>query len=150
MFLEGRFYEFIAFPCMHRYSMPLGILWSSPPVFRVYKSTGLHSILEGYDGHLYLLSPIRPEYFWYSVQHELEEMVEWRGCPVPDDVHGAWFKCKPVKATGSDYFTVFECRGFRHVSGEPPPYSRSYGCLVELIVLYTKIRAGVDLDGVGD
>ncbi|MDM7276005.1 MAG: hypothetical protein P3X22_007845 [Thermoprotei archaeon] len=144
-FVKGVYYEFIAFPCGHKYSMPLGLLYMEKPRFKVYKGTGLWGLLRGGVGGLVLLAPRDPLDFYLSLIHSLELEVSWGsdGCPVVDEFKGAWFTCAPrLLASGGDY-DEYECSSFTHTGGSPPPYSRAMGCFVELLILLSKARAKV-------
>ena len=142
--LEGAYSELIAMPC-RRYTMPLGILALNPPTFKAYKGTGLSRILEEAPTQLYLLAPRDPRLYWLSIEHKLEDLIEWTPCPRPDPGMGAWYRCTPEKAEDRGEYTLYKCTGLEHLAGSPPPYSRAHGCLVELMILYTKLRAGVRL-----
>lgn len=147
---DGVYSELIAVPCGARYTMPLGVLGGRRPLFRVYQGTGLYSILRGAARTLYLLAPRDPVAYWMSIEHTLEDLIQWKGCPAPDPGMGAWYKCIPTLARSEAGYDVYECRGLEHVAGSPPAYTRAHGCLVELMVVYTKLRAGVRMEGVGE
>jgi len=142
---RGLYYEFIAFTCGLRYSMPLGIYIDSKPMFRVYRGTGLYRALRGGVKRLLLLSPRDPMAFYESVRHTLESRIEWDsgGCPRVSEDLGLWVSCTPTLISEAPDFDVYVCSEFTYVAGVPPPYTRVMGCLVELLVLYTKARAGV-------
>jgi len=146
---KGLYYEFIAIPCGSKYTMPLGVYNGVKQSFRVYRETGLYSILRGGAGELFLLAPYDPVLFYESVVHKLESRIEWGGdgCPRVSELLGCWFQCTPKLAMTDPEFDVYECSRFNHVAGAPPPYSRVTGCLVELLVIYTKVKAGVALEG---
>ena len=141
--IEGAYYEFVAFPCGgDRYSMPLGLVWG-PNEFYVYRTAGLFRRL-GRSGTLILLSPNDPLAFARSVDHTLELEASWDGgCPRPEPAWGAWYRCEYELRSADGEGASYVCRTLERVAGEPPPYSRVYGCLVELLVLLTKARAGV-------
>ncbi|MEN2999657.1 MAG: hypothetical protein ABDH61_03695 [Acidilobaceae archaeon] len=132
------YYEFIAFPCSQRLSSPLGLLGRD---FKVYKDTSLWRALPR-SRRLFLLSPLDPLAFYESLRHELELQIEWRECPKPDERLGAWYSCAPQLVERGELYDVYRCEELVHVAGSPPPYSRVMGCLVELLVLLTKARAG--------
>ena len=148
-FYDGVYYEFVALPCGVRYSMPLGVLMGSTPSFRVYSSVGLYRLLRSGVEEILLLSPRDVRLFWYSIVHSLEDLLKWNSCPEADESLGAWYSCSPILTRSYNGYDVYECRGFRFLGGYPPVYSRVYGCFVELLVLYTKLRAGVKLNDVG-
>ncbi len=132
--------------------MPLGILWRDNPEFRVYAETRLYDILNHSIGDkpfkLLLLAPIDPLLYYQSLTHRLEQSIKYdkSGCPdVSQADIGAWYLCKPVIKSRNDNASIHECIEFKHLKGVPPPYSRSMGCFVELLVIYTKIRAGVEI-----
>ena len=146
---KGLYYEFIAIPCGTRYTMPLGVYNGARQSFRVYREAGLYSILRGGARELFLLAPYDPMLFYESVAHKLESRIEWGsdGCPRVSELLGCWFQCTPALAAVNPGFDVYECSRFKHVAGAPPPYSRVMGCLVELLIVYTKVRAGVAMEG---
>lgn len=138
-----RFHEFIAVSCSLDYTMPLGILGSGPFFFRVYHGAGLERVLKR-SNCLLLLAPSRAELFLESVLHELDARLSRMPGAVFDSGYGSWFSCLPNRVGESGAYTLYECdrltpitvAGFRG-------YHRGYGCLVELLVIYTKARAGV-------
>ncbi len=140
--MEDAYYEFVAFPCgSDRYSMPLGVT-AREGAFRVFKGAGLLRRLNA-KGTLRLLSPSDPLDFYLSLRHELEAQVNWDGgCPRPDPTRGLWFTCHYVTVSDEGPDVLFRCVELRREGGELPPYSRVYGCLVELLVLLTKAKAG--------
>ncbi len=144
-FARGVYYEFIAFPCGGRpYSMPLGVLFGERPSFRVFEGTGLHGILARRGGLIYLLSPLDPLLFVESVGHSLERLLAWEGsCPRVEPSLGSWFSCTAVYERTSGGADFYYCREFRNLSSSLLVYSRTYGCLVELLILKTKAEAGV-------
>lgn len=78
-----------------------------------------------------------------SVRHELERRVEWEGdCPRTTEEAGAWFLCRHSLKERGELYDLYECEELVHLAGSPPPYSRVTGCLVELLLLLTKARAG--------
>ena len=143
--IKGLYYEFVALPCNDApYSMPLGLLMREEPLFRVYRGTGLYRLLGRGRRPLYLLSPFDPMAFVYSVDHSLERRIEWEGkCPKVDPSIGAWFHCVAEFMEASDNADLYICRGFKALTRSLHAYSRTYGCLVELLVLKTKVDAGV-------
>ena len=145
VFTRGVYYEFIAFPCNDkRYSMPLGVLYGERPGFRVFEGTGLHRILARRGGLIYLLSPRDPMLFVESVSHSLEKRLAWEGsCPRVDQSLGSWFSCTAIYERTSGGADFYYCRDFTSLSPSPFAYFRAYGCLVELLVLKTKVDAGV-------
>lgn len=142
--IEGAYYEFIAFPCGadSRYSMPLGVLWGDNKMFSVYRSAGLLRFLAD-RGTLMLLSPSDPLLFAKSVNHTLEHEVEWGpdGCPKLSGLGGI-YTCEYQRLMEGPEKVTFGCK-LTEVEGPHVPYTRAYGCLVELLVLLTKARAGV-------
>ncbi len=144
-FVRGVYYEFVAFPCGRKYSMPLGLLYCEKPRFKVYRGTGLWSFLRENVGDLTLLAPRDPLDFHLSLTHRLESEVSWGpdGCPAVDESRGAWFKCTPSLSASSGDYDEYECSSFAHTGGSPPPYSRAMGCFVELLIILSKARAGV-------
>ncbi len=134
--------ELIALPCGARYSMPLGVLGESPAFFRVFHGAGLAEYLRE---PLLLLAPTDPALFLYSLRHELEDMLEYdAGCPRIDPRLGSWFTCNPVLVGSSELYGLYECDRLRPLLLVPwTGYSRAYGCLVELLIYYTRVSAGV-------
>ncbi len=147
--LKGLYYEFIAIPCNFKYTMPLGIYNGVKPIFTVYREAGLYKILRGSVRELFLLAPHDPIVFYESLVHKLESRIEWGDddCPKVSEFLGCWFKCYPTLILENRDYDIYECSKFTHVAGVPPPYSRVMGCLVELLVIYTKVKAGVIREG---
>ena len=150
-FMHGVYHEMVSVACGARYTMPLGILVGhGGPVFKLYPGAGLGRILVRGVDRLLLIAPRDPRVFWASIEHRLEDELEWP-CPKPDPEVGAWYECRPrLLRVEDDGVAWYECSVFKHLAGYPPVYTRSYGCLVELMILYTKARAGVRIDGVRD
>ncbi len=138
--------EWIAIHCNSKTTMPLGI--DERQRFRVYPGTRIHSKLE--DGDiLLLLQPRNPVLYAESVFHRLEAQLDWStSCPPAGRPEGLWYACR-VEYLGIDDHGAkwFRCKWMRKLAGEPPEYSRPYGCLIEALVAYTKLRAGVTVPG---
>ncbi|MEB3788453.1 MAG: hypothetical protein GSR72_01000 [Desulfurococcales archaeon] len=150
--------EFIAVPCrLGRYSMPLGLqIYGKQAFFKVYKETGLSRILE-HDKPmaLLLLYPNDPRCFYESLKHILEKRrLEPGECPLMD-IDGDYRVClSPLRVFGGTDYDIYSCtlsHGF--LAGDwysNIGYSRVYGCLLELLVYYTKVMSGIgDLPGHG-
>ncbi len=149
---EGVWAELIAFPCGYRYTMPLGVMVrGGRQVFRLYRGVGLLDIAarSGYKLVLRLLAPRLPHLFVESYFHRLEEKVSWEddGCPRTDVSMGYWFECKAVaeRVEGDSYW--FSCDGgLKPLGGYGlTVYNRAYGCIVELLIIHSKLKAGVTL-----
>ncbi|MGC9210323.1 MAG: hypothetical protein ACP5FT_03570 [Acidilobus sp.] len=141
--IEGVYYEFIAVPCCVRATMPVGIFMGPRPTFYLYRGTRLADLLPE-RGRLRLLSPYDPIRFLQSLRHELEAEIDWSGgCPRPDERLGAWYECSYALASTDERGSLYSCDGLNMIAGSHVPYTRTYGCLVELLVLLTKARAGV-------
>ncbi len=141
--IEGLYYEFIAAPCGSRVTMPLGLVAGQAPVFFVYRGSSLYRALQE-RGRVRLLSPYDPLAFLKSVRHQLEVELAWReGCPDVDESLGAWYECNYALREINSEGKSFSCDGLRLIAGKHSPFTRTYGCLVELLVLLTKARAGV-------
>lgn len=149
LLVKGIYYEFIAVACGYRYTMPLGVYFEARPRFRVYANSGLYRLLRDGVRVLLLLAPRDPLLFYESLTHRLERVLEWGGdgCPVMSPRLGSWFSCTPTLVEEGLDLDVYECLEFKHVVGTPPPYTRVMGCLVELLVLYTKVKARVIEEG---
>jgi len=135
------FYELIAFPCGARYSMPLGVYSWDPGYFRVYHSAGMARLYRG--GPLVLLAPRDPVLYLESLEHRLEREIAYAsGCPLPEPRLGAWYSCLGVPLAGEPGADWYACVNPRRIAGELfHAYTRAYGCLVELLVIYTKLLA---------
>ncbi|MGC9071584.1 MAG: hypothetical protein ACP5HK_02665 [Acidilobus sp.] len=141
--IGGVYYEFIAVPCGSKVTMPLGLIVGQEPAFYVYKGTSLHERLAD-EGRLRLLSPYDPLAFLRSIRHELVAEIRWNNdCPVPEETMGAWYECSYRLWEVDENGKWFTCDGLQRITGSHLPYTRMYGCLVELLVLLTKARAGV-------
>ncbi len=141
--IEGLYYEFVAAPCGARATMPLGVTAGPSPGFFVYKDARLYDVLST-AGRLLLISPYDPLVFLESVRHELEGRLKWKGgCPEADELLGAWYECEYSLDRVTGEGKHFSCTPLRLIAGRHVPFTRAYGCLVELLVLLTKARAGV-------
>lgn len=149
----GVWLEVVALTCGPRYSMPLGIMREGGSwLFRLYPGVGLLDIARAAGGRLrlYMLSPSDPLSYLESYYHELEQKIDWQeGCPTPDPLLGVWARCEAAflsvdRETGAHWY---RCENLEVVSPGLwswwTPYYRAYGCLVELLVLASKVRAGV-------
>ncbi|MCE4609229.1 MAG: hypothetical protein F7C36_02470 [Desulfurococcales archaeon] len=143
--------EVIAVPCrVGGYSMPLGLrVYGDQAFFKVYRETGLSRVLEqDKPMALLLLYPNDPRCFYESLNHVLEEeRLEPSECPLLD-AEGCYRVClSPLRVFGGIDYDIYSCslsHGF-HVSDmcSSIGYSRVYGCLLELLVYYTKVMAGI-------
>lgn len=139
------YYELIAFVCGRKHSSPIGIFGMERGTFRLYRGTRIGEIMRTAQ-KIFLLSPSDPLLFYKSLTHELEAEIAWEGeCPKPDERLGAWYACEPRLVERREEYDLYECGRLEHIIGVPPPYSRTMGCLVELLVILTKVRAGVEL-----
>jgi hypothetical protein len=141
LLIEGVVYEFIAIPCGYKYTMPLGLRWGDPPIAKVYRGTGLYSILKSADvERIVLYSPANPLDFVLSITHELDKDVTAE-CEPPRP-YMIKYSCWPrVRADREDYIEL-ECPG-EIGEGIPLPYSRLYGAIIEILVIASKVGAGV-------
>lgn len=140
--IPGVIYEFIAIPCGHAYTTPIGVIWGDSPRIRVYKTTRLYNILsrarKGVDIVMY--SPVYPEDFALSVTHELDKLID-DDC-TPPRPYMVLFKCKAYVEEYFDEYLEARCEGTLK-PGVPVPYTRLYGGLVEALVIASKAGAGV-------
>lgn len=144
--LEGVYYEVIAAPCGARYTMPLGVVREDVALqFRVYQDAGLAKILDRRRLRLLLLAPKDPLLYLESIEHKLEKRLLYRGgCPEPDPDLGAWVECITSYLGTQGGVHLYSCDA-RRLVGESPGYTRLHGCIVETLVILTKIRAGAPL-----
>ncbi len=129
----------IAFPCGQKYSTPIGLLGGPPWFIRVYKGARLES---HFNGCLILLAPSNPVHFYESLMHRLEKEIDYEG-PFPQlrEDYGSWFICSPQLAGSSPEYLLYECDKIRPIILTPfTGYIRGYGCLVELLIIYTRVR----------
>lgn len=140
--IPGVVYEFIAIPCGHAYTTPIGVIWGDSPRIRVYRTTRLYSILsqvrEGVDIVMY--SPVYPEDFALSIIHELDNLIGDE-C-IPPRPYMALFKCRAYVEEDFGEYLEARCKGTLK-PGVPVPYTRLYGGLVEALVVASKAGAGV-------
>lgn len=137
------FHEYIAVSCSLDYTMPLGLLGSGPYFFRVYKGAGLERVL-GNGGCLLLLAPRDPELFLESILHEFERNNIRDPSIIYSGNLGSWFSCTPIRVGESGEYTLYECDRINPIVKSCfNGYHRGYGCLLELLIIYTKARAGV-------
>ena len=122
--------------------MPLGVLWGATPLFKVYKGTGLFELLERDEvENLLLYSPKDPADYFLSIRHDPK--LESEGpCKPPKDFT-LYVICEPSIKEIREDFKIYECRNVEIFEGNPEPYSRAYGCFVEMLVVITKMKAGV-------
>lgn len=142
--IKNIYYEFISFPCKTRYSMPLGILYNDKPLFYIYKTTKMSSILSrNKENLLYLLSPNDPILFIKSLNHEIEKEIDYENdCPNLDNL-GSIYLCDSLFIREDENRLEFQCIKFEKIKGDNTPFTRVYGCLVEMLVLLTKVESGV-------
>lgn len=150
--MEGVWLETVAFPCVNvRYSMPLGVMIrGGDAVFRLFRGVGMLKVVReaglerGFK--LALLAPSDPMTFVDSYFHRLEDRLEWDGgCPRPDPSMGAWYLCT-AELTGWDGDAAwYRCRGgLRFLAGSLGliAYYRAYGCIIELLIIHSKLVSG--------
>lgn len=142
--IKGIYYEFISFLCNSRHSMPLGILYDKDPIFYVYKTTKMAKLLsKESQNKIYLISPYDPLLFLDSLEHRIKDKIKYNNdCPEPDENIGTWYYCNAIYRNESRDRLEFYCKNFFKLKGKAIPYSRSYGCIIELLVLLTKVQAG--------
>lgn len=141
---EGVYMETIAVLCRGDrpvWSSPLGFVAAGGRVrFRVFRGSMLWRILveEEYDGYIVAFTPRDPGEFALHV-------VEGGGRVKTCKPSGQPFiiKCKPELKGVDESAAWFNCRELEVRAGQGMPYTRVYGCLVELAVLASKARAGV-------
>lgn len=141
---EGVYMETIAVLCRGgepAWSSPLGLLYTGGEIkFRVFRGSRLWSLLvEGGGGwRIIAYTPEDPGEF---ALHVIEGGGRVSTCDVGE--HPFTVECEPELVEASGGVAWFRCRGHRTRRGPGVPYTRSYGCLVELAVLASKARAGV-------
>lgn len=141
---KGVYYEFISIPCKGgermEYSMPLGVLWGDHPMFKVYKETVLYKYLRNPKlGSLLLYSPNDPMDFFLSIKHD--KIIEKKGPCLPSRPFALYMICKPHLKESFESYDLYFCTDIKTVYGKPEPYSRTYGCLVEMLVVLTKLKS---------
>ncbi|MEM1872985.1 MAG: DUF447 family protein [Acidilobaceae archaeon] len=135
---EGTYYELICRLCEPGVETPLGLkLEGGRARFRVYSRKLRASMRE--TERLVCLAPVDPLVFYESVV-EGKSVVS---CSELDSSRGHWLVCKPELVEEREDYDVYACTRLEVVRGASSPYARAYGCLVELLVLLTKARAGV-------
>jgi len=142
LLVKGVVYEFIAIPCGHKYTMPLGLRWEDTPRARVYRGTGLyHLITSGGVERILLYSPVNPLDFILSITHELDKELDGE-CEAPRP-YTVLYMCKwPRVLVNTKEYVELECPG-EMVEGTPIPYTRLYGAIIEFLVTASKVGAGV-------
>ena len=128
-------------PCGLRYSMPVGLLGNGPYFFRIFKSS--HKLENKIKDCLLLLAPLDASLFFKSVIHEFENEIDV--LDLSELVkHGSLYACTPMLVGEAPEYFLYECIGLRplHVASWTG-YNRGYGCLLELLILYTRIRIGL-------
>ncbi len=142
----GLFYETIAFPCGTReYSMPLGVVATDNLLwFRVFPGAGLSRLLSDSTSIL-LLAPRDPLWFAESLEHTLERRFQWSGgCPLIPGEDGLIIYCgKPLLEGSVGGVEYYSCRVSRIEGRGCHVYTRAYGCLVEFLIYYTRVLAGI-------
>ncbi|MCE4600816.1 MAG: DUF447 family protein [Desulfurococcales archaeon] len=128
--------------CDASYSMPLGILGEGPYFFKIYKDP-MSGEEKNVGGCLLLLAPIDPLVFYESIMHSLERRKELRDLDALAGL-GSVFTCSPVRVGEAPEYVLYECDRLRPISIAPwRGYNRGYGCLVELLIIYSRVRAHV-------
>ncbi len=141
---EGVYMETIAVLCKEDrpvWSSPLGfMIVGGEARFRVFRGSMLWRILveEEYDGYIVAYTPRDPGEF---ALHVLEGGGRVKTCR--PEGQPFTIKCKPELRSVDERAAWFTCKEFEARVGPGMPYTRMYGCLVELAVLASKARARV-------
>jgi hypothetical protein len=124
--------------------MPLGVLWERDPIFKVYKNTGLYEILineaPNKEFKLLLYSPVDPIDYYLSINHD--KIIENEGPCKPPRPYMMYILCKPKPIKEEEVSNVYLCKNVEVFEGAAQPFTRVYGCLVEMLVVLTKLEAG--------
>ncbi|GAB6147643.1 hypothetical protein [Stetteria hydrogenophila] len=141
---EGVYVETIAVLCRGgepAWSSPLGFISAGGRIlFRVFRGSGFWRILveEGLTGRIVAYTPRDPAEF---ALHVLEGGGRVESCrPVGQPFT---IECTPELLEVEGDVAWFACRDASVREGPGVPYTRAYGCLVELAVLASKAKAGV-------
>ncbi|MEM1640886.1 MAG: DUF447 family protein, partial [Acidilobaceae archaeon] len=136
---EGVYYELLCRLCEAGVITPLGLrLSGGSAYFRVF-SDRLREAMKR-TRKLVCLAPSDPLLF-YEVVIEKKEPFS---CEKEFDLtKGHWLICESEVVIEAEFFDLYKCKSFNAVWGFLEPYSRAYGCLVELLILFTKAKASV-------
>ena len=136
------FHELIALPCGRKYSMPLGLLGGPPWFYRAFRESGLYE--HGYDC-LFLLSPLDFTLFYKSLIHKLEKELRYESDnPVPDPSLGSWYYCFPVLVSSGFEYNLYYCDKIHKLYEITyPGYVRGKGCFLELLIILSRVKAGI-------
>ena len=141
---EGVYVETVGVACTPEgpVAMPVGLLRRGASLrFKLYRGTSLWRAIRGSPGPLVFYAPRDPLDFLKAVDHVLEG--ELAGCRPERGRYTLLVECdSAVEAGAGEGFDWYECRGARVEAGDPAPYTRAYGCIVELLVVLTKAWAG--------
>ncbi len=124
------------------WGMPLGLIVDGGTVrFRVFRGSGYWRLLvEGGAGGAVVVAytPLDPLEFleYMTVKPAPRESCNPAG-------YSVLVECRPLLERLETGVAHFTCQQVRISWGRPLPYTRAYGCLVELAVLASKARAGV-------
>lgn len=136
---EGVYYELLCRLCEPKITTPLGLRFSEGfAYFRAFSDRLREAMRE--TRKLVCLAPSDPLLF-YEVVVERREPFSCED--KPDLAKGHWFMCEPEMVERTELFDLYRCKNFSFLWGFLEPYTRAYGCLVELLVLFTKVRASV-------
>ncbi|MEB3806724.1 MAG: DUF447 family protein [Desulfurococcales archaeon] len=128
--------------CDASYSMPLGILGEGPYFFKIYKDP-LGGREKDIGECLLLLAPLDPLIFYESMMHRFESRNDLWDLDVLAGL-GSVFTCNPVRVGEAPEYVLYECDRLRPISiASWRGYNRGYGCLIELLILYSRVKARV-------
>lgn len=124
------------------WGMPLGLIANGGSVgFRVFEGSGYWRLLveeRREDAVLIAYTPLNPVEFLEFMMVKPAPRSDCR----PSD-YSFMVTCRPRLVEARGGVARFACEDARVAWGRPAPYTRAYGCLVELAVLASKARAGV-------
>ncbi len=151
MICEDTYIETIIVPCNYRVTMPLGVKCSRNSVLyaRIYEGSRLYNIIEDVSqAGIYTVS--RATLFYESLGRLLDEKLVKdysEECFVIKGAEHYRIKVKITDITRKSNYKIIEMKpvnpeiAFNQI--ESAGYSRADGCLLEILVRYTKMRAGV-------
>lgn len=137
--MSGVYYELVCRLCGSGDVAAIGFRISGETAyFRVFSDRLRKALAEA--RRIVCLAPADPLVFYEAVVEKESRAVS---CENTDPAAGHWLECEPSLVESGGSHDVYACSSLRLTWGFQPPYSRAYGCLVELLVVYTKMKAGV-------
>ncbi len=148
--VDGWYQETTALTCGEKnISMPLGVIvYGKQAYFRVFKNTRFYRLLRYSIPAILLFLPEDPLIYYQSINHSLESnpQIYASECPIvelPGKITLCNFPMRICDCVDYDWYTCSLSHQLEYPNEMHVGYSRAYGCLLELLVYYTKVKAHV-------